>query len=294
MSELSDAAGAFGIWTGSFQWPSDPGEIADTAVELEDLGFGALWLGLSSGDLELHETILAATNDLVVASGIVNVWTEPAEVVISSYHRVAAASPGRFVLGLGAGHAEMVEPMTGQRYVRPLGKLAAYLDQLDAADPPVPVGHRVLAALRPKALALAAARAAGAHPYLTTPEHTAEASAILGPAAWLAPEQKVILSRDADAARATARRRLEGYLGLPNYVNNLRRYGFDDADFAGGGSDRLVDALVIWGDGAAIDRRVREHLDAGAHHVALQVLPTEGGASLPRVDWRRAAELFLT
>lgn len=293
MSELGAAAGPFGIWTAAFQWPGDPGEVADAAAELEDLGFGALWLGMSSGDLALHEAILSATRTLIVASGIVNVWTEPAEVVVSSYRRLTAAFPGRFVLGLGAGHAALVEPATGQRYIRPLGKVASYLDQLDAADPPVPVERRVLAALGPKALALAAERAAGAHPYLTTAEHTADARAIIGHRAWLGPEQKVVLHRDPDTARATARRVLELYLALPNYVNNLRRYGFDEVDFARGGSDRLVDALVAWGDEAAVAGRVRGHLAAGADHVALQVVPTDGGSDLPRSEWRRAAELFI-
>lgn len=289
MTELRDRAGTFGIWTGSFQWPDDPGAVADAAAELEALGFGTLWVGLSEGDLALHETILEATSELVVASGIVNVWTEPVQTVAARTRRLVDRFPGRFVLGIGAGHARHVEAATGQSYVRPLSKVAAYLDELDRADVP----ERVLAALGPRALALAGERAAGAHPYLVPVEHTADARSALGRDPFLAPEQKVVLEPDPETARATARRVLAGYLELPNYLNNLRRYGFGDPDFADGGSDGLVDRVVAWGDDGTAEAAVRGHLDAGADHVALQVLAPGEDTGLPRAAWRAAADVLV-
>lgn len=282
--------GTIGAWTGSFQWPDDPGDVADAAAELESLGFGAVWIGLSSGDLALHEAILDATSQLVVASAILNVWTEPAATVAASYKRISEAHPDRLLLGLGASHASMVEAHTGQAYTRPLTKVASYLDELDAAETLVPSDARFLAALGPKALALAGRKTAGAHPYLTTPEHTADSRAILGAGPMLAPEQKVLLAADPEVAREVARRGLAMYLELPNYTNNLRRYGFGDADVAGGGTDRLVDNLVAWGDGEAIVGRVNEHLQAGADHVVVQVLSASGKPDeLPRAEWRAVA-----
>lgn len=295
MSQLSERTGTYGIWTASFQWPEDPGAVADAAAELEDLGFGTLWLGMSAGDLKLHETILSATTRLVVASGIVNVWTEPAGTVAESTERLRTVFPGRFVLGLGAGHAKFVEPATGEKYRQPLSRVASYLDELDAATRPVPAADRVLAALGPKALALAAERSAGAHPYLITAEHTADARAALGPDRWLGPEQKVVVETDPTAARDAARSSVGFYLDLPNYVNNLYRLGFDESDVSDGGSDRLLDRLVAWGDDATVASRVRDHLEAGADHVALQVLPTgsDGAPGLPLAEWRAAAALFI-
>lgn len=291
MTSTRENLGTFGAWTGSSQWPADPGELADAAAELEDLGFGAVWIGLSEGDLALHERILDATSRLVVASGIVNVWTDDPVTVAASYHRVAAKHPGRFMLGIGAGHAKFVEAMTDQLYRKPLSKVASYLDALDQADPPVPADDRVVAALGPKALRLAGERSAGAHPYNVTPEHTADAREILGPEPLLATEQKVFFGADADEARTVARARLAIYLDLPNYVNNLLRYGFTQDDFAGEGSDALVDGLVGWGDDDSVARRVQAHLDAGANHVNLQVLSTEPG--LPRAAWRHTAEVLI-
>jgi probable F420-dependent oxidoreductase len=292
MTSARDNLGTFGVWTGSGDWSTDPGEVAEAAVELEKLGFGAVWIGLSAGDLALHERILDATSRLVVASGIVNVWMDAPDAVAASYHRIANKHPGRFLLGIGAGHAKFVESMTSQAYRKPLSKVVAYLDALDRAERPVPVGERVVAALGPKALRLAAERSAGAHPYNVTPQHTADARAALGPAPLLATEQKVFLGTDPDVARSVARRRLATYLELPNYVNNLLRYGFSESDFAGDGSDRLVDGLVAWGDDATVATRVRAHLDAGADHVVLQVLSTEP-PGLPRAAWRRTAEILV-
>jgi probable F420-dependent oxidoreductase len=291
MTSARDNLGTFGVWTGSEEWPRDTGELAEAAAEVEELGFGAVWIGLSSGDLALHERILDATSRLVVASGIVNVWVDDPEPVAASYHRVAEKHPGRFLLGIGAGHAKFVDTMTSQTYRKPLSRVASYLDALDRADPPVPVGERVVAALGPKALRLAAERSAGPHPYNVTPEHTADARAALGPEPLLATEQKVFLGTDPEVARSVARSRLAIYLDLPNYVNNLLRYGFSQSDFAGEGSDRLVDGLVAWGAYDTVASRVQAHLDAGANHVVLQVLSTEP-PGLPRAAWRRTAEVL--
>jgi probable F420-dependent oxidoreductase len=283
--------GRIGIWTSSRQWPADEAQLTDSASELDELGYGALWLGGSTADLSLPRAVLDATKQLTVATGILDVWLNPVATVAANHRRLLADHPGRFLLGLGASHAKLVEPATGERYVRPLRRLSEYLDQLDAAVPPVPSEERVLGSLGPKALQLAATRAAGAHPYLVTPEHTAEARAVLlGSGPLLAPEQKVVLESDPATARAAGRRSLAIYLDLPNYLRNLRRLGFGDDDFAGGGSDRLVDALVAWGDLETVRRRIDEHLAAGADHVAVQVVSTGGRAALPLAGWRELAE----
>ena len=208
---------------------------------------------------------LAQTNSLQLATGIVNIWSAPAPVVAQSYKRIENAYPGRFLLGIGVGHREHTE-----EYVKPYDALVGYLDELDGAM--VPTSRRVLAALGPKVLKLAAARSAGAHPYLTTPEHTSQARELIGPSAFLAPEHKVVLPTDADQARSVGRKALDIYLNLANYLNNWRRLGFTDDDITRPGSDRLVDALVAYGTTDSIAARLNEHLDAGADHVAVQVL----------------------
>ncbi|HEV7825428.1 MAG TPA: LLM class F420-dependent oxidoreductase [Mycobacteriales bacterium] len=252
-------------------WHRDVELTPDLASGLERLGYGAVWIGGSpAGDLAVPETLLDSTRDIVVATGIVNIWQDGAGVVAESYHRIEARHPGRFLLGIGAGHRE-----AAREYTRPYEALVQYLDALDTAG--VPPGRRVLAALGPRVLRLARDRTAGAHPYFTTPDHTREARAVLGPDALLAPEQKVVLEPDPHAARALARPVLGMYLGLANYVANFRRMGFTDEDFAGGGSDRLVDALIAHGDPDTVARRVTEHLDAGADHVAVQLLVPPGG-----------------
>jgi probable F420-dependent oxidoreductase len=255
-------------------WRRDVELTPDLAAALEHLGYGTVWVGGSpSGDLSVPDTLLAATRDLVVATGIVNIWKDDAAVVATSFHRLEGRYPGRFLLGIGAGHREQ-----GRDYVRPYEALQRYLDVLDTGGVPAP--RRVLAALGPRVLRLAAERAAGAHPYFTTPGHTREARAVLGPDRLLAPEQKVVLEADPDVARELARPVLSMYLGLQNYVNNFRRMGFTDADFADGGSDRLVDALIAHGDAATVARRIVEHLDAGADHVAVQLLTAPGADPL--------------
>jgi probable F420-dependent oxidoreductase len=258
---MSIVLGKVGIW----RHPS--GLTPEVVTEVEALGYGAIWVGGSPpGDLGVVEHLLDTTARIAVATGIVNVWKDDAATVGASWHRITARYPGRFLLGLGIGHPEAT-----QEYQRPYAKLVGYLDQLD--DLKVPAGDRVLAALGPKVLRLSAERAAGAHPYLVTPEHTRRARQVLGAGPLLAPEQKVVLETDPERARAIARPRVQNpYLGLTNYLSNLRSLGWTEADFAGGGSDALIDALAVHGDAAAIAGGVTAHLDAGADHVAVQVL----------------------
>jgi probable F420-dependent oxidoreductase len=278
--------GRIGVWCSSRIWPQDAGAAAEAAAELEELGYQALWLGMSpAGNLEQPEALLTATSRMAVATGIVSVWDAPPATVAVGYHRMSAAHPGRFLLGLGASHAHVVE-RGGGTYAHPYRKVAGFLDGLDAATPPVPPGGRALAALGPRMLALAARRAAGAHPYLVTPEHARRAREIIGDGPLLAPEQMVILETGPARAREIARGALQIYLRAPNYVTNLKRLGFSDEDI-GAASDRLVDALVAWGDEEAVARRVAEHRDAGADHVCVQVLT--GEPALPRPQWRALA-----
>ncbi|GAA5194729.1 LLM class F420-dependent oxidoreductase [Rugosimonospora acidiphila] len=291
--------GPVGIWSPSFVWSGDgPGreqQRREAAVELDELGYGALWLGNAAGDLGLVEELLAATRRIVLATGIINIWAYPAADVAASLHRVAQRYPGRVLLGLGASHAPAVERL-GRDYQRPLSELAHYLDGLDAASDPVPADGRVLAALGPRALELAARRSAGAHPYLTGPAHTELARRVLGSGPLLAPEQKVVLEPDRAAARAIARNHLSYYLVLPNYAQNFKRFGFTDEDLSGGGSDRLVDALYAYGiDGPdGVLARVGEHREAGADHVCVQVVTPDVDSAartggLARNQWRELA-----
>lgn len=282
--------GRVGIWSPSPAWEGSP-ELADAAAELEDLGYGALWLGSSRGDLELPQALLQSTRRLVVVTAIINVWTDPAPDVAARYAQVEAEAPDRLLIGLGSSHAPLVEP-AGFSYRRPLRRLAAYLDELDASLPTVPADRRVLGVLGPKALDLAARRSAGAHPYLVTPDYTRRARAQIGPDPLLAVEQKVVLEADPGRAREIARARLAQYLALPNYTNNFLRQGFSEADFENGGSDRLVDGLIAWGSRESVLERIAQHHAAGADHVAVQVLdsaqyrPTN---PLPRAIWRELA-----
>lgn len=256
---LKPDLGRFGVWTGGPVTPDD-------ALEIEKLGYGALWVGGSpAADLSFVEPILEKTETLQVATGIVNVWSAPADETADSYHRIEKAFPGRFLLGVGVGHPEHTD-----EYTSPYEALVGYLDALDAKT--VPTSRRVLAALGPKVLKLSAARSAGAHPYLTTPEHTAQAREIVGNSVFLAPEHKVVLTTDADEARAIGRKSVGFYLDLSNYVNNWRRLGFTADDVAKPGSDRLIDAVVAYGTPQEIAARLTQHLDDGADHVTIQVL----------------------
>jgi probable F420-dependent oxidoreductase len=258
-TDLMPNLGQFGVWTFGVPKP-------EQAVEIEKLGYRALWIGGSpAGDLNYVEPILEATESLQVATGIINVWKDKAEDVAEAYHRVEKAFPGRFLLGIGIGHPEHTE-----EYRKPYDVLVEYLDALDAAK--VPTSRRVIAALGPKVLELAARRSAGAHPYLTTPEHTGQARNLVGKTVYLAPEHKVVLTDDADEARAVGREAVGFYLNLSNYLNNWKRLGFNDDDVAKPGSDKLIDAVVAYGSPEAIAARLTEHLDAGADHVTIQVL----------------------
>lgn len=265
MTEIQDLKpnlGRFGVWTFGAVTP-------EQAQQIEKLGYGAVWVGGSpAGDLAFVEPILEATNTLQVATGIVNVWTASAAEVAASYHRIEAAYPGRFLLGIGIGHPEHTD-----EYRKPYDVLVEYLDALDAAG--VPTSRRVVAALGPKVLELSAKRSAGAHPYLTTPEHTARAHDLIGRSVYLAPEHKVVLSRDAAEAREIGRNAIDFYLDLSNYVNNWKRLGFSDDDVAKPGTDKLIDAMVAHGTPDAIAARLNEHLAAGADHVCIQVLGGE-------------------
>jgi probable F420-dependent oxidoreductase len=252
--------GPYGVWLPSRSI------TPDLAAQIESLGFGAAWIGGSpDADLKWVEPALAQTSSLQLATGIVNIWSSPAAEVAESYHRIENAYPGRFLLGIGVGHPEHTD-----EYRKPYDALVEYLDVLDGAS--VPTSRRVLAALGPKVLELSAERSAGAHPYLTTPEHTAYARELVGNTVFLAPEHKVVLTTDADEAREVGRQTVEFYLGLSNYVNNWRRLGFTDNDVRKPGSDKLIDAVVAYGTPEAIAARLNEHLEAGADHVAIQVL----------------------
>jgi probable F420-dependent oxidoreductase len=259
---MANALGRIGVWHRA------AGLTPGLAAELERLGYGTLWVGSSpGGDLAIVEELLDATSTLVVATGIVNIWKDEPRPIAAAWHRITAKHPGRFLLGVGIGHPEA----TGDRYAKPYQALVGYLDELDEAK--VPATERAVAALGPRVLRLAAERSLGAHPYLVTPEHTRRAREILGAGPLLAPEQKVVLNPDPAAARAIGRPGIANpYLALVNYTSNLRRLGFADADFADGGSDRLIDALLGHGDAATVARRITEHFDAGADHVAVQLL----------------------
>jgi probable F420-dependent oxidoreductase len=282
--------GRVGIWSGELRDHPDTGLVREAAGELEQLGYSALFIpGRAGGDvLERSALLLDATDEVVVAPGILNVWMhEPADVA-RAYRRLDDEHPRRFWLGLGISHAPLVDRKEPGLYRKPLTKMGQYLDELDNADPPVPPEGLFLAALGPKMLALSRARTAGAHPYFVPVEHTSYAREIIGPDRLLAPEQAVLLETDPERARERARTHVSRYLQLPNYTNNLLRHGISEEDLRDGGSDRLVDAIVAWGDEQAIAERVNAHLDAGADHVCIQVVGLPD-AEPPREEWRRLA-----
>ncbi len=281
-----------GIWTGSLD-AVPMAEAADLAAEIEQLGYGMLWVPEVAGRDVMFGLgqVLAATGHLIGATGIASIWGRDAVTMTGGVKALTEAFPDRFLLGLGVSHHTLVEGLRGHTYDKPLAAMDAYLDAMDASPytafrPTTPV-RRVLAALGPRMLALAAAKAAGAHTYFVTPEHTAAARPILGDSLLFA-EQAVLLETDPTAARAIARKHVEVYVRLPNYGNNLRRLGFDDDDLAGDCSDRLVDAIVAWGDEEAVTARVRAHLDAGADHVCVQPL-TASPRQVPADQWRALA-----
>ena len=273
--------GPIGIWW-SGSWTDE------AAAEMEELGYGTIWSsgGFRPGLSSRFERLLAATRNIVVASGIVSIWVGEVTDVASSVSKLEDRYPGRFLLGLGASHGLVVPD-----YARPYSKMVHYLDTLDANDPTIGQDRRVLAALGRRMLELSRERARGAHPYFAPVEHTAKARQILGTGPLLAPEVTVVLETDPIAAREKARLFTAGYLRLPNYANNLRSLGYTDDDVAGGGSDRLVDAVVAWGDIDHIARRVREHLAAGADHVCIQVFAERDG--FPSMQYRELARALL-
>ena len=272
---MTISLGTFGFWR------MVRNTTPDMAREAETLGYGAVWVGGSpSGDLLDVEALLDATERIPVVTGIVNMWREPAELVAASYQRIAVRHPDRFVLGVGIGHPEATA-----EFQAPMAKIDDYLNLLDRAG--VPSDRLVLAALGPKALRVAAKRTAGAHPYLTTPDHTSFARDVMGPGPLLAPEHKVTLDSDPEKARATGRKVISYYLDRVNYRNNLIRSGWTEEDLTDGGSDALIDALVLHGTPEQVAVGLRAHLDAGADHVGVQVL---GDDAMP--SFRRLAEVL--
>jgi probable F420-dependent oxidoreductase len=273
--------------------------VRDAAREVQDLGYGALWTGEAVGRevLTAAQMLLAATDRLVVATGIANVWARDALAMVAGQCALAEGYPGRFVLGIGVSHQPLLD-VRGQDYTKPLAFMRDYVAAMDRgskvyrAVPPAQPAPRVLAALGPKMLELARTQADGAHTYFVPPEHTAHAREVLGRGKLLAPEQACVLSTEPSVARDIARRHTASYLRLANYTNNLRRFGFDDADFADGGNDRLVDTICAWGDVDQLVARVRAHLDAGADHVAVQVL-IDDRTGLPRKEWAELAPALL-
>jgi probable F420-dependent oxidoreductase len=253
----------------------------EIAREVERLGFGALWLGGSpSGDLRTIEMLLDATDSIPIATGIVNIWHDAAGTVANSYHRVSERHPGRFLLGVGIGHPEATS-----EYRRPFATILDYLGQLEAAG--VPRENLVLAALGPKVLAAAADHTRGAHPYLTTPRHTRFARGVIGDSPLLAPEQTVVVESDQERAREIGRAMVSRYLRLVNYRNNLLREGWTEPELSDGGSDQLIDELVLAGTPQEIVEGLRRHLTAGADHVSIQTLGPD-----PVFGYRKLAEIL--
>jgi probable F420-dependent oxidoreductase len=270
---------------------------------LEELGYGAVWTGEGLGTREIFTNaavILAGTERIVFCAGIVNIWGRDPVTTVTATATLLESFPDRFLLGLGVSHREQVDPR-GHTYGRPVATMRAYLDAMDSAAfvSPLPGetvattrAPRVLAALRPRMLRLSAERADGAHPYMTTPEATARAREILGPDALLLPEQAFMLETDPAVARHAARRYMSWYLGVENYQQSLLWQGFAEDDFAGGGSNRLVDAIVAWGDEETVRARIEAHVDAGATHVSIQAI-AEDPLSLELDAYRRVAPALL-
>jgi probable F420-dependent oxidoreductase len=283
---LDERLGTTGVWF--FTDMLDHGRSREVAARIEELGYSALWIPDTLGrDPFVNATLLLeATSDLVVATGIANIHMRHPGMMKQGAASVAELSGGRFVLGLGVSHAPMVEGLRKLDYRKPLTTMKTYLDGMDAsmymAAPPTEDPPVVLAALGPKMLALAAERTKGAHPYWTTPEHTAQAREIMGPDAWLCVEQKCVLTTDAEVAHATTNAQLGIYADLPNYRNNWKRLGFTEEQIA----DRapaFLDEVMAWGDESAIADRVQAHYDAGASHVCIQPIDPENRAE---PDWR--------
>jgi probable F420-dependent oxidoreductase len=278
--------GRLGVWASLDGMTA--AEAAAFAQRIEARGYGALWLPESRGRnvLVVASWLLASTKKLTLATGIANIYARDAQATAAGQLALAEQSGGRFLLGLGVSHVPLVEGLRGHRYGKPVATMRGYLDAMRRASyvapPPVETPRTVIAALGPKMLELARNATDGAHPYLVSPAHTKEARRILGPGKLLCPEQTVLLETDPSKARRIARAWLGRYLELVNYRNNLLRLGFAESELASGGSDRLVDTVIAWGDLATIRRRVQEHWDAGADHVCIQALnPNEATPAVP-------------
>lgn len=276
-----------GVWSSHLRY-GDQSEAAERAAELEELGYTALWIPDVGGAVfDSIEHLLKATNRIPVATGVLNLWMHSPDDVAAHCASVKETFGDRLLLGIGVSHGPIINSIKPGEYRKPLTATAAYLDALDNAKPPVPVQDRVLAALGPKMLQLAATRSAGAHPYLVTPEHTATAREAMGESAVVLPEQTVILCHGREAARTIGMEWLQAYQSLPNYVNNFARYGFS-ADDVAKVTDRFFDAIFAWGDEEVILRRIKEHESAGADHVCIQALGADLRA-FPIESWRRIA-----
>jgi probable F420-dependent oxidoreductase len=277
---MTTEIGRLGVWTWLDAMRAD--EVAAFARKIEDWGYSALWIPEAVGrdPFTLLGFLAANTEKLVLATGIANIYARDPMTLKAIHKTMADVAPGRFVLGIGVSHEHLVSNVRGHEYKKPLSTMRNFLDAMDSAlyvgRPPDEEAPIVLAALRDKMLGLAASRTRGAHPYLVPPEHTERARAVMGRDAWLCPEQMVLLETDADKARQIARANMQVYIQLPNYQNNLRQFDFGDEDFADGGSDRLVDAIVAWGDEKAIADRIQAHYDAGADHVCIQPFRSDG------------------
>lgn len=289
--------GRVGVWTFAFEaqpWT----KVAEAAAELEELGYGAIWIPEAVGREALSQSalLLGATKRVVIATGIANIYARDPMTAAAGHKTLTEAYPDRFLFGLGVSHAHLVKGVRGHEYDRPLTYMTQYLDAMDKAlymsAPPSAQPRRVLAALGPKMLALSATKATGAHPYFVPVSHTKIAREILG-SAVLAPEMAFVLEKDPEKARQIARAHMSVYLKAPNYLNNLKRLGYTDQDLSGGGSDRLVDDLVAWGDVEDVLARVRAHHDAGADHVCMQALAATVD-ELPLWQYREMAPAVLT
>ncbi|MET7949283.1 TIGR03620 family F420-dependent LLM class oxidoreductase [Micromonospora sp. NPDC005324] len=280
------------VWQPFFLASESQGAAIDAATELEDLGYSRIWFsgGFGENVARRFRELLDGTTRIGVATGIVSIWHSSPPEAAAFAKDAEQAHPGRFLLGLGASHAVVVEG-SGTDYRKPYSRMVQYLDGLDAAG--LSPERRILAALGPRMLELSRDRSTGAHPYFVPAEHTAEARAAIGPDRLLAPEVAVVLDADATTARATARQYASGYLALPNYTNNLRRFGWTDEDFADGGSDRLVDALIPWGTVETVVAGLEKHYQAGADEVAIQVLNDGDSTTFPADAFRALAAALI-
>jgi probable F420-dependent oxidoreductase len=263
----------------------DIGEATEAAAELEALGFSSLWMN-PDPVVQRGEAFARVTKKMVFASSVASIWMYEPKAIAAAFLELSDRHPGRFLLGVGASHQPIVEiTAPGRTYAKPVSAMLSWLDEMDALARPVPAEARIIAAIWPRMLGVARERSAGSHPYLVPAAHSKAARAILGDGPLLAPAHCVVLESDPAKARAIARAHLgTPYITLPNYANAWLAHGFEARDLENGGSDQLVDALVAWGGPDAIADKIGAHLEAGADHVAVQVLPEDG--TFPRQAWR--------